>query len=117
MPEAVACEHCAGQTEFITELAPLGGQAGHRVFRCMSCRRYIWATWRPAATTATTTGWNGCAMKHGEPPPNCPRCGKPMELRVVLPRQGTLPSVQVFRCQECGEVFTTEVDKEIEAAD
>jgi hypothetical protein len=40
------CDHCAGPTIFTTELAPLGGEPGHRVFFCEPCRRYTWKTWR-----------------------------------------------------------------------
>jgi hypothetical protein len=46
MLEAVPCQTCAGPTTFITELAPLGSEPGHRVYFCESCKRYTWITWR-----------------------------------------------------------------------
>jgi hypothetical protein len=46
MPQVVPCEHCAGPTEFISELQPLGSAPGHRVYFCESCKRTTWTTWR-----------------------------------------------------------------------
>ena len=46
MLEVVPCQSCAGPTDFVTELQPLGDQSGHRVYYCQSCKRYTWTTWR-----------------------------------------------------------------------
>ena len=41
-------------------------------------------------------------------PPDCPTCRKPMALARSVPRVGTMPEIESFKCGTCGQV-TTEV--------
>ena len=45
-----------------------------------------------------------------EGPPDCPTCGARMALARVTPKLGGLPELHTFRCEECGEVETYEVE-------
>jgi hypothetical protein len=42
--------------------------------------------------------------------PICPRCGHDMLLVAALPAEDVLPRVESFRCQQCGEEYTREVE-------
>jgi uncharacterized Zn finger protein len=38
----------------------------------------------------------------------CPRCGKPMQFMQLIRKQGGLPELRTFVCQNCQTVRTTE---------
>jgi transposase-like protein len=43
-------------------------------------------------------------------PPYCPKCGLGMRLAASLPAEGGLPAVEGFRCDDCNEEITREVE-------
>ena len=43
--------------------------------------------------------------------PNCPRCGKPMQLARVVPRAFGYPELRSFECRACREAVTLEVEE------
>jgi tRNA(Ile2) C34 agmatinyltransferase TiaS len=42
--------------------------------------------------------------------PRCPKCGQEMKLVASLPAEGGFPAVEGFRCDECDEEITREVE-------
>jgi hypothetical protein len=53
----VPCNSCGTPTTFATEIAPLGAEPGHRVYRCLACKRFTWIDWRPQARSSPSSAF------------------------------------------------------------
>ena len=53
---AMPCEHCGMEVDFVTEVSALGREPGHRVYFCDSCQRSTWITWPPVLQTPPQIG-------------------------------------------------------------